>query len=335
MKISVCYIVKDEEKNLRQSLESLHNAADEIIVVDTGSVDGTVNVAERFGAKIFREFWLNDFSAPRNVALSHATGDWIIFLDADEYFTEATANNIRLVLEKFDKTKVNGLMTYLVNVDADDNDRILDSTFLLRIFRNLRGLAYVGRIHEELRLNGQELTNLMALPPKFLTLVHTGYSESLNKAKAQRNLQMILAEFYTTDEPQKFYGYLAQCYNGLDDFDNAKKYARLDIEYNAERPDFSSSSFRILLSILSRDKFNLYERTKIARQAAEKFCDQPDFHAELAECLAAQGDIESAIASMTTALEKYQTYNGIETSVFNNALAEVAKQRINSWRKMI
>ncbi len=335
MKISVCYIVKDEEKNLRQSLESLHNAADEIIVVDTGSMDGTLDVAKKFGAKIFNEVWQEDFSLPRNVALSHATGDWIIFLDADEYFTEATAKNIRLVLEKFNQTKVNGLMTYLVNVDEDDNNRILDSTFLLRIFRNLRALAYVGKIHEELRLNGQDLTNLMALPPKFLTLVHTGYSESLNKSKAKRNLEILLKEFYTTDTPQKFYGYLAQCYNGLDDFENAKKYARLDIEYNAERSDFSSSSFRILLSILSRDKSNLYERTKIARQAAEKFCDQPDFHAELAECLAAQGKIESAVESMSTALEKYKTYKGIETSVFNDALAYVAKQRINDWRKKI
>ncbi|MBR5913816.1 MAG: glycosyltransferase family 2 protein [Selenomonadaceae bacterium] len=335
MKISVCYIVKNEEKNLRQSLESLNNAADEIIVVDTGSTDKTLNVAENFGAKIFNETWQDDFSAPRNVALSHATGDWIIFLDADEYFTEDTSKNIRIVIEKFDKTKMNGLLTYLVNVDEDKDNQILDSTFLLRIFRNLRGLAYVGKIHEELRLNGKELTNLFALPPKFLTLIHTGYSDSLNKSKAKRNLKMLLSEIESTDEPQKFYGYIAQCYNGLDDFKKAKKYAKLDIEFGANRSTFSSSSYRILLDILSRDKSKLHKRTKIARQAAEKFCDQPDFHAELAECLAAQGNIESAIESMTTALEKYKTYNGIETSIFNDELAIVARERINSWRAML
>lgn len=335
MKISVCYIVKNEEKNLRQSLESLHNVADEIIVVDTGSVDGTLEVAESFGAKIFHEVWLNDFSAPRNVALNYATGDWIIFLDADEYFNEQTAKNIRLVIENIDRTKLNGLMIYLVNIDKDNANKILDATFTLRIFRNLRGLAYVGRIHEELRLNGKALTNLTALPPKFLTLNHTGYSSALNRDKATRNLKLLLAEFENTDEPQKFYGYLAQCYNGLDDFANAKKYAELDINSGANRSTFASSSYRILLSILSSDKSHLYERTKIARQAAEKFCDQPDFYAELAECYAAQGNFESAIKSMTTALEKFQTYNGVETSIFKNELAEIAKQRVNSWRKMI
>lgn len=335
MKISVCYIVKNEEKNLRQSLESLNNVADEIIVVDTGSVDGTVNVAESFGAKIFRVFWWDDFSAARNVALSQATGDWIIFLDADEYFTESTAKNIRFVIEKFHRTKINGLMIYLINVDADKNNKILDSTFLLRIFRNLRGLAYVGKIHEVLCLDGKELTNLFALPPKFLTLIHTGYSTYLNRDKAERNLKMIWSEMESTDSPQKFFGYLAQCYSGLDDFKNAEEFAKLDIEFGANRSTFSSSSYRILLDILSRDKYRLNERTKIARQAAENFCDQPDFHAELAECLAAQGNIESAIKSMTTALKKYQTYNGIETSIFNDELAAVARQRINSWREML
>lgn len=334
MKISVCYIVKDEEKNLRQSLESVKNAADEIIVIDTGSVDGTVEIAKSFGAKVFHEVWQDDFSAPRNVALSHATGDWIIFLDADEYFTPSTFENIRIVLENFNRTKVNGLLVYLVNIDSE-NKKILDATFLLRIFRNLRALSYVGKIHEELKLNGKDLTNVIALPPKFLTLNHTGYSASLNKSKAERNLKFLLAELETTNEPQRIYGYLAQCYNGLDDFANAEKFAKLDIESGCMHSTFSSSSYRILLDILSRDKSRIDERTKIARQAAEKFCDLPDFHAELAECLAAQENFQSAVKSMTTALEKYQTYNGIETSIFNDELADFARQRINFWRKLI
>ena len=130
-----------------QSLQSVQSAADEIIVVDTGSVDGTVEIAKSFGAKVFHEVWKDDFSVPRNVALSHATGDWIIFLDADEYFTPSTAENIRIVLEKFNRTNVNGLLVYLVNIDSENDDEILDATFLLRIFRNLRALSYVGKIH--------------------------------------------------------------------------------------------------------------------------------------------------------------------------------------------
>ena len=334
MKISACYIVKNEEKNLRKSIESLKDAVDEIVVVDTGSVDNTVKVAENlFQAMLFHEAWQDDFSAPRNKALKHVTGDWIIFLDADEYFTQETAQNIRLVIEKIDKTKTNGLLIYRVNVDEDADNKILDSTFILRIFRNLRGLGYVGKIHEELRLKGEDVTNLVALPPKFLTINHTGYSASKNRDKAERNLKMLLAEMETSKTPQKYYGYLAQCYNGIDDFVNAEKYAKLDLKSDIVYQNFSSSSHRILLNILAKDEKRLDERTKTARQAVNEFHDMPDFYAELAECYAAQGNFGAAIESMKTALEKFKTYNGTETSIFDERLAAVAKQRIISWQK--
>ena len=334
MKISACYIVKDEEKNLPKSIESLKDAVDEIIVVDTGSVDNTPAIAKfDFNAMLFHEAWQNDFSAPRNKALSHATGDWIIFLDADEYFTEETAKNLRLVIEKMDKTSKNGILIHLVNIDEDEDNKILDATFTLRIFRNLRGLEYVGKIHEELRLKGKELKNLVALPAKFLTLEHTGYSASKNRAKAERNLKMLLKEMEHSKTPQKFYGYLAQCYNGIDDFVNAEKYAKMDIKTDVVYENYSSSSFRILLSILSRDEKRLNERIKIAQQASNEFNDMPDFYAELAECYAEQKNFGAAIESMKTALEKFQTYNGTETSIFDERLAEVAKQRIISWQK--
>ena len=102
-KISACYIVKNGAADLELSLKSLNNFVDEIIVVDTGSTDNTVEVAKKFGAKIFFEQWQNDFSTPRNVALKNATGDWIVFLDADEYFSSETAQNIRFAVETAQK----------------------------------------------------------------------------------------------------------------------------------------------------------------------------------------------------------------------------------------
>ena len=83
-KISACYIVKNEENNLSRSLESIKKVADEIIIVDTGSEDRTIEIAESYGAKVIKTLWEDDFSKPRNLAIEEATGDWIIFLDADE-----------------------------------------------------------------------------------------------------------------------------------------------------------------------------------------------------------------------------------------------------------
>ena len=86
MKISACYITKNEEKVLDRSLRSLCHQVDEIIVVDTGSTDRTKEIAAGYGARIYDFHWQGDFAAARNEAIRYATGDWIIFLDADESF---------------------------------------------------------------------------------------------------------------------------------------------------------------------------------------------------------------------------------------------------------
>ena len=93
MRISACYIVRNEAAKLERSLASLEGAVDEIIVVDTGSSDDTVKIAEAHGAQVFHFPWQDDFSAARNVSLSKATGDWILVVDADEYFPEGMAKN--------------------------------------------------------------------------------------------------------------------------------------------------------------------------------------------------------------------------------------------------
>ena len=82
--ISLCMIVKDEEEFLPGCLESVKEAVDEIIIVDTGSTDRTVEIAKSYGAKVYFHPWENDFSKARNYSISYATGDWIMYLDADE-----------------------------------------------------------------------------------------------------------------------------------------------------------------------------------------------------------------------------------------------------------
>ena len=100
IRISACYIVKNEAENLAKSIKSLKNQVNEIVVVDTGSTDNTIAVAGKLGAKVYSFPWQDDFSQARNFALSKAKGDWLILLDADEYFTAKTAGNIRQVIRQ-------------------------------------------------------------------------------------------------------------------------------------------------------------------------------------------------------------------------------------------
>lgn len=84
VQLSACLIVKDEERNLTRCLKSLQGLVSEIVIVDTGSTDRTVEIAQSFGARVFHHPWENDFSKHRNQSIGYATGEWIFIIDADE-----------------------------------------------------------------------------------------------------------------------------------------------------------------------------------------------------------------------------------------------------------
>ena len=225
LKISACYIVKNEEKNLPRSIESLKAAVDEIIVIDTGSTDKTIDIAESYGAKVIKTTWQDDFSTPRNLAIDNASGDWIIFLDADEFF--AYPDKVRPAIERFANEIT--IIIPRINIDADNGNREINRNNDLRIFRNVDYLRYRGMIHENLEnINGGDLSHVYS--GNDLTIYHTGYSATLHEDKYRRNLRILELEV-------KKYGYrvqqdmsFASCYLGLGDYENALKYSKRAIE---------------------------------------------------------------------------------------------------------
>lgn len=98
--LSLCMIVKNEEKYLAQCLESVKKLVDEMVIVDTGSEDRTKEIAKIFGARVYELPWKEDFSEARNFSLSKAEGDWILVLDADEVIAERDHETIRRLIKK-------------------------------------------------------------------------------------------------------------------------------------------------------------------------------------------------------------------------------------------
>src|ERR1019366_8922929 len=130
-----------EEKFLAQCLKSVRGFATQIVVVDTGSTDRTVEIAREFGAEIYSFPWCDDFAAARNAALEHATGDWILMLDADEELPSAQHAALLADLKK------SGVLAHrLPLVNAGQND---GRSFVPRLFRNAPDVYYSGRIHEQ------------------------------------------------------------------------------------------------------------------------------------------------------------------------------------------
>lgn len=228
-RISAVTITKNEEKNIERWLHSAKMYADEIIVVDTGSTDNTVAIAQAAGARVERFTWINDFSAAKNYALDLCTGQWIAFLDADEYFPDEDSKKLRSLVEYFSPNPdVVGIVTPLVNIDRDNHDKLISVMHQLRLFRRLPDIKYKGKIHEALT-NTSTKGRILKLN-ETTKIFHTGYSSSVLRQKISRNLDILLSEIAKFGHRPGDYYYLADCYYGLNEYEKAIEYATKHIE---------------------------------------------------------------------------------------------------------
>lgn len=145
MKISVCIIVKNESETVERCLESVKPFADEIIVVDTGSVDDTKAKARKFTDKIYDFKWINDFSAARNHAIEKATSDYLFWLDADDVIDTESALKIAAL-----KTEKNIYDTYMFRyaVAFDKNGLPTFEYYRERLMKNCAAARFKGFVHE-------------------------------------------------------------------------------------------------------------------------------------------------------------------------------------------
>ena len=227
MKISACVITKNEAENLPRWLASMRVFADEMIVVDTGSQDATTEIARAGGAKVYHFDWINDFAAAKNFALDKASGDWIVFTDADEYFAEECAPRVRPLIEEYSvREKFDGFIVHLVNIDMDTEALLGTSADVQRIFRHAPHIRFVGNIHEHVEnLSGDAGREMMLAPG--LTLYHTGYSPRIIKEKSRRDLELLLARRARGEHRKLDEYHLMDCYYTLEDYPEAARYARL------------------------------------------------------------------------------------------------------------
>jgi glycosyltransferase involved in cell wall biosynthesis len=185
-------IVKNEEGVLNRCLDSVKDLIDEIIIVDTGSSDKTKEIAMNYTSKVYDYKWTNDFSAARNFAQSHATGEWIFYLDADEYVDK---NNLKQILDqlknssnlhKYDAfvvNQINFLGKYGENVGKNPT---------ARLYKNDSTIYFRRKIHEQL----YKTTGQLSIGFLELNIYHSGYLINVEreKNKKERNIALIREE---------------------------------------------------------------------------------------------------------------------------------------------
>ena len=334
LRIAGCYIVRNEEKVLEKSLKSIDGLVDDILVVDTGSTDKTIEIARAHGARVISHVWKDDFAEARNFALNQLHADWVVFLDADEYFTDETRCNLREEICKADAAGTDLLLLQWRNIDADTGAHLVD-VYTPRIFRLKSSLRYVGRIHEQLRETGELIEHTGIVPEERLLLIHTGYSSHLSKEKAKRNLDLLLEDMKENPHPEELYMAIAEAYDGLDDEESALKYAYMDIANGRQSSTYASRSYRILMRRLAKNMSAYEERQEVVRRAAAEFPELPEFHAEYAECLAYVFDYEGAIHEAEMALSAFAGYQSLEPLQFDAEMCEIVKGRIKLWKTII
>jgi glycosyltransferase involved in cell wall biosynthesis len=204
-KLSLAMIVKNEARCLARCLRSIRTAVDEIVVVDTGSTDRTVEIARDFGANILHFDWVNDFSAARNFAIGGVKGDWILVLDADEYASEPLAGEMR---EFIQGPPAIGRLKIISDFRQQGRE-LRSQSFVSRLFP--RGPHFQGRIHEQI-VSALPRVNLRA------EVWHDGYLET---KKSGRNIQLLQAELEREPDNTYFLYQLAVEYTSLDQPENA------------------------------------------------------------------------------------------------------------------
>jgi len=194
--LTLAMIVRNEETFLGRCLLSVKDLADEIIVVDTGSLDATKQIALDAGAKIVDFPWCDDFSAARNAGLDASTGRWILVLDADEYLPESSVSAIREIITSDSHPN---RAFHLLNKSTTDGGRTGIAGHIVRLFPNNPQIRYEWPVHEQVVTSLQRLG--VSIENTSIEIIHTGYSSAdVNAAKQTRNLR-ILEKMTSTSAP--------------------------------------------------------------------------------------------------------------------------------------
>lgn len=204
--LSVCIIARNEEKNISKCLDSIQNIADEIILVDTGSIDNTINIAKNFNAKIIETPFENNFSLARNKAIENASKDWIFFIDCDETIDTSQIYKFKEIL---DNNKL-GFKLKLINII---NNKTYPSNYLIRIIKNNSGFYYYGKINERLMNSLYKDNYINEIENTDLIIYNLGFDYTKDSLldRCNRNIN-ILSSYEDRDKNFLYYYYLGNEY---------------------------------------------------------------------------------------------------------------------------
>ena len=231
--ISICIIAKNEEKNMEAFLSSIKkhmgDYPHEIVLVDTGSTDKTVEIAKKYTDRVLFFEWIGDFAAARNFSLDNAVNDWVLVLDCDEYVDDLNPHGFAQMMQQYPDGV--GMLTRRNHYAMNGTDSVY--TDQVERFFDRRQYHYEAIIHEQVRRIDGVAFERVAIP---LTVEHCGYSgtpEEMQR-KAERNNELLLKMLEEEPDNPYIYFQLGQSYNSIHDDEKAAYYYSKGLEYELD-----------------------------------------------------------------------------------------------------
>lgn len=276
--LSLCMIAKNEEAFIPQSINSVKGIVDEIIVVDTGSSDGTKQLAKTLGAKVYDFAWTNDFAAAHNFAVSQATKDWVLVLDADE---SISAKDHALLLKLIQNQKVDGYVleqrTYSTQVESH-NWHICDGayeeekkfagyfpSFLVRIFRNHKGYHFMHRNHDLVEPSIREKKGVIQKSPLVIHHFAKIKGSEFFEDKIDQYLTMGLEQIKEDPKNPRPHYEVGLIYLTKNDLNKAEKYLKQVVQL-----DSLYKTAMTQLGIIEVKRKNYQKAAKIFQESIQK-----------------------------------------------------------------
>lgn len=302
--LSACLIAKDEEDDLDRCLSSLSGLADEIVLVDTGSTDDTVEIARSYGAKIGHYEWDDDFSAPRNESIRLATGHWILVLDADE---EIDAEAVPRIREAIVRPQYGGYFLKFHNYMSENHQADVVVHQAPRLVRRIPGVEFRYRVHEQVLPSILEA----GLPVSHISgtsINHYGYAPEIMEAKGKSERMIRMLEQAVEDYPEDPFQWfnLATAYSTLERRADVVRAARKAAELSAAsaRRNFAllAPNYQLLASNLT-DLDRAEEALEACDEAVQRGVDCILTEFERARALLQLGRLQDALGAIDHCLE--------------------------------
>ena len=306
IKISLCMIVKNEEDNLEYCLSSIAQHMDEIIIVDTGSSDGTKRIAQKYTKKVFDYIWEDDFSAARNFSISKASNDYILVLDGDEFIENIDMNEVKRLIKEH-PYKIGRILR--TNEYTRKGNMFKFNERVNRLFSK-KYYEYEGIIHEQVRMlnsrdedfGSAEDANLAVTVNLPISVLHGGYEGELEirRKKTSRNINLLEKALLQNENDPYILYQLGKSYYMEENYDMACNYFEhalyFDLNPKLEYVQDMVESYGYTLINTGK-----YETALSMLNIYDEFSHSADFVFLIALILMNNGKINEAIEEFTKA----------------------------------